>query len=113
MKQAIIIRSDLKMGKGKLAAQAAHASLQGYRLALAKGKRLVERWDAEGQKKIVLKVASESELLALKERARGLPCALIRDAGFTQLEPGTVTCIAIGPAEDEKIDAITKDLGLL
>jgi PTH2 family peptidyl-tRNA hydrolase len=113
VKQAIIVRSDLKMGKGKLAAQAAHASLQGYKLALAKNKRLVEQWEAEGQKKIVLKVASESELLALKERARGLPCALIRDAGFTQIEPGTVTCLVIGPAEDEKVDAVTKNLKLL
>jgi PTH2 family peptidyl-tRNA hydrolase len=61
-----------------------------------------------------LKVSSEAELLALYENMkREIPCALIRDAGHTQVEPGTITCFGAGPAEEAKIDKYAKDLKLL
>lgn len=115
MKQAIIFRIDLKLGKGKLAAHAGHAALTGYLKAVARNPETVREWLAEGQKKIVLKAGGEKDLLALYETARSkrIPAELIRDAGLTQVEPGTLICIVIGPADDRSIDACTKDLKLL
>ncbi len=111
-KQAIIIRSDLKMGKGKIAAQASHASLKAY---IETDEETRDAWDFEGAKKITLKVNSQKELLDLFKQAKSkkLPVALIHDAGHTQVEPGTLTAIAIGPAEENKIDEITAKLKLL
>ena len=111
MKQAIVIRADLKMSKGKLAAQAAHASLDAYKKADSGDS---ESWESEGEKKVVLKVESEKELLEIfmsAKRAK-IPCALIRDAGRTELEPGTATCVGIGPAEDEAVDKVCGKLKL-
>ena len=110
-----MVRSDLGMGKGKLAAQAAHASLTAAEMSSQARKVWYEDWKSEGQKKVVLKVSSEPELQELyrmAKRAR-LPAALIEDRGLTQLEPGTVTCVGIGPGPDEEIDAITGKLKLL
>ena len=111
LKQAIILRSDLGMGKGKLSAQSAHASI----LAMEKADRdTVEEWKSRGMKKVVLKVASETELLWLFNSAKKeLPCALVKDAGLTQVESGSATAIAIGPAEESKINKFTKELKLL
>jgi len=114
LKQAIIVRADLGMGKGKIAAQVSHASLSAYRKAELADKWLARRWEAEGQKKVVLKVGGEAELLSLYEQMRReVPCALIRDAGHTQVDAGTITCFGAGPAEEEKIDKFTKALKLL
>jgi len=115
MKQVIVIRKDLQLGKGKLAAHAAHASLSAYRNALESHKGDVNDWVAAGEKKVVVAIDSESAILELFERVKRakLPCALIRDAGLTQISPGTITALGIGPAEDDKIDVLTKDLKLL
>jgi len=79
LKQAIIVRGDLGMSKGKMAGQTAHASVSAYSLTLARKEEDARQWEDEGQKKIVLKVQSEEELLALYERMkREMPCALIR-----------------------------------
>ncbi|MEM4272567.1 MAG: peptidyl-tRNA hydrolase Pth2, partial [Candidatus Bilamarchaeaceae archaeon] len=104
-KQAIVLRADLKMGKGKLVAQGAHASLAAY---LNCGKEERQEWIEGGMKKIALKVNSEAELMEHFEKCRnaGLKPALVRDAGHTQVEPGTITCFGAGPAEENKIDAI-------
>lgn len=113
-KQAIIIRSDLGMGKGKLAGQTAHASVSAYNLARSRDPDSAKEWEEEGQMKIVLKVNSEGELLALYEKMkREIPCALIRDAGKTQLEPGTLSCFGAGPADEALINKYTKELKLL
>jgi PTH2 family peptidyl-tRNA hydrolase len=66
-------------------------------------------------KKIVLKVSSEKDLMELKAKAAKakLVVELIRDAGKTQVEPGSVTALGIGPDTDEKIDAVIKELKLL
>ncbi len=115
MKQAIVVRSDLGMGKGKLAAQAAHASLSAAELTSTSRPGWYEDWKSEGQKKVVLKVGSESELDELYKMARRakLPAALVADRGLTQVEPGTVTCLGIGPAPDTEIDVVTGKLKLL
>lgn len=111
MKQAIVARADLGMGKGKLAAQVAHASLSAVEDTDTKSKK---QWKGGGQKKIVLKANNEKKLFQLADDAErdGIPHAVVRDAGHTQLEPGTVTCIAIGPDSNENIDRITGSLSL-
>ncbi len=111
-KQAIVLRTDLEMGKGKLVAQGSHASLEAYRKASPEAK---EKWEAEGVKKIVLKVSGEKELLEHMQKCTdlGIKCALIRDAGHTQLEPGTTTCFGAGPAEEADIDRALGHLKLL
>lgn len=112
LKQVIVVRTDLKLGKGKLAAQVAHASVESYLRTPEKDQR---RWLEENQKKIVLKVENEERLLQIYESARreGLPSTLIQDAGLTQILPGTKTAVGIGPAAEEKVNKITGELTLL
>lgn len=112
MKQAIVVRTDLKMGKGKIAAQACHACLESYKKA---DKRKIREWEVLGQKKVVLKVSSEEELLELYHiiKQSDLPCCLITDAGHTQIEPTTKTCLGVGPGPDEEVDKFTGHLKLL
>jgi len=114
-KQVIVIRSDLKMGKGKIAAQAGHAAVSAAEEARKHFPRWWRTWFDEGQCKIAVKVSSEEELIKLEEIAgrAGLPYALISDRGLTQLEPGTITCLAIGPAPSPEVDRITGKLALL
>ncbi|MEF8780195.1 MAG: peptidyl-tRNA hydrolase Pth2 [Haloferacaceae archaeon] len=111
MKQAIVARTDLGMGRGKLAAQVAHASLSAYEDADERTRRA---WKGEGQKKVVLEAAGEAQLFELADVAEreGLPHAIVRDAGHTQLDPGTVTTLGVGPGEDEVVDRVTGDLSL-
>ena len=111
-KQIILVRMDLKLPKGKLAAQVAHASVEA---TLRSDKAMVTAWRMEGMKKIVLKVDSKVELYKFKQFAddNDLTTAVITDAGHTVVAPGTVTCCAIGPDEEERVDNITKDLKML
>jgi PTH2 family peptidyl-tRNA hydrolase len=113
-KQVIVARSDIRMGKGKLAAQVAHAAV-GCALDAEKDKPdWFRNWLNEGQAKIVVKVESESRLRELKVVADrlGLPTCLIADRGLTQLEPGTVTCLGVGPGPSDLVDKVTGDLKL-
>lgn len=114
-KQAIVIRSDLAMGKGKMAAQASHASLTAYNLVRKKYPEIAEKWEREGQKKVVLKVKDESELMEFLRSAvdADIPCELIRDAGHTQIDPGTITCFGAGPWDEKEIDNVLGKLKLL
>lgn len=109
------MRADLRMSKGKLATQVAHASVMAAFEAYNKHRDWFNEWWETGQKKVVLKVSSEKELLELYNAAlvAMLPTSIVVDAGLTELPPGTITAIAIGPAPDEKIDRITGHLKLL
>src|SRR3989338_1435744 len=111
-KQVILIRTDLKLPKGKLAAQAAHASLEA---AMKSEKAIVDKWRYEGGKKVVLKVGNLEDFRGFKAAAERekLVAALITDAGHTTVEPGTVTCLGIGPDREEKIDIVTGFLKVL
>ncbi len=115
IKQVIIIRSDLEMGKGKLAAQAAHASLMSYFEAESLDRSLVKQWLQQGEKKIVLKADGETMLRRLYEafRYKKIPCALVTDAGLTELPPGSVTALGIGPWKKSELDPLTSALKLL
>ena len=114
-KLAIVVRQDLKMGKGKVCAQVGHASVSASETVRKEHNAWWRRWIEEGQCKVVLKVNSESELLKLEMKARrlGLPTNTIRDRGLTQLSPDTLTCVAIGPGPNGMIDAVTGQLRLL
>lgn len=112
LKQVILVRADLKLPQGKMASQVSHASVES---TLKSNKKLVKNWRDEGMKKVVLKVADKVELLKYKKEAEeaGLTTADITDAGHTVVEPGTMTCIAIGPDGEEKIDKVTGKLKML
>ncbi len=107
-KQVILVREDLKLDKGKMAAQVAHASVEA---ALKSDKEIVRKWRASGMKKVVLKVRDKKELFSFKQNE--LKTAVITDAGRTSIKPGTVTCLAIGPDEEEKIDKLTGKLKMM
>jgi peptidyl-tRNA hydrolase, PTH2 family len=111
-KQLILVRADLQLPKGKLAAQAAHASVEA---TLRAGPDEVRHWRNEGMAKIVLKVQDEKELLKQLQIAKdfGFTTALITDAGHTVVAPGTRTCGAIGPAKAYELDNHFKSLKLL
>ncbi|MDO8741497.1 MAG: peptidyl-tRNA hydrolase Pth2 [Candidatus Woesearchaeota archaeon] len=111
-KQVILVREDLQLPKGKLAAQVAHASVASL---LKSHKGDIAKWKDEGMKKVVLKVKDLDELKKYREEAQDadLVSALITDAGRTVVEPGTITCLGIGPDKEEKIDKITGKLKML
>ena len=111
MKQVIVVRGDLNISRGKIAAQACHASLGSYKRA---DKRIINRWEDEGGKKVVVKVNNLEELFQVYEvvKTTNIPYFLVQDAGHTELPESTITCLGIGPDEDDKIDKITQDLKL-
>ena len=112
MKQVIVVNEALRLPRGKLAAQVAHAAVASLLHADADSQRA---WFEVGMPKIVLACDSLAELLALeaKAQAAGLPCALIQDAGRTVVAAGTQTCLGIGPASAEALSAITGELKLV
>ena len=132
-KQVIVMRTDLNMRKGKMCAQAAHASLGIILSQMTKTKQgkdyswacyqlfahendAFEHWIQAGQKKIVVGVDSEEALLALYNAAKmkSLPVHLVTDSGLTEFKGiPTNTCIAIGPTESNKVDELTGNLKLL
>ena len=114
-KQVIVIRTDIKMKTGKKCAQACHASLSAAELARSNNVQVYRGWKQSGQKKIVLKIGSEEEIRKLfyDIQAEGIAVFLVADAGLTQLEPGTVTALGIGPALSSKIDKFCKEMKLL
>ncbi len=112
-KLVVAIRSDLHLSTGKMAVQVAHAAVS---CALAsRGKRWFSEWYKEGQRKIVVKVSGLNDLKVLERKAKGegLTACLISDAGLTEVPPGTVTCLGIGPAPSGIIDKLTGSLPLL
>jgi PTH2 family peptidyl-tRNA hydrolase len=103
------------MSPGKKVVQGAHASLMASEKAKKQAPDIWKAWYREGQRKIACKIESLDAMLELKsivERAN-IPCDIVADAGLTELEPGTITALGIGPALATTIDPITKDLKLL
>jgi len=112
VKQVIVVNGSLKLPRGKLAAQVAHAAVAAFCVASRKAKR---KWLGTGMPKVVLRTDSEEDLrrllaLALKRR---IPAQLIHDAGKTVVAEGTITCLGLGPADEDEIDALTGHLKLL
>jgi PTH2 family peptidyl-tRNA hydrolase len=114
-KLVVVVRTDLKLSQGKTAAQVAHASVNCAFAARKSWKGWFRRWYDEGQRKVVLKSPNLEHLRELQAMARAseLPHSMVTDAGLTEVPPGTVTCLGIGPAPEEEIDRLTGDLPLL
>ncbi|HLC37225.1 MAG TPA: peptidyl-tRNA hydrolase Pth2 [Candidatus Nanoarchaeia archaeon] len=112
MKQVILVRVDLKMKGGKLASQCAHGSVEA---AVMSDRDTLERWRKEGMKKVILKVSDLNELKDYQKKANNakLKTALITDAGRTFFKTPTITCLAIGPDEESKVDKVTGKLKML
>lgn len=115
LKQVLLVRQDLKLPKGKMSAQAAHAAVDASLKLQKKDESLLKRWYNAGMKKIVLKVNDQKELYKYIQIAKdqGIITSIITDAGHTVVEPGTVTCGAIGPYDEEVIDQITGKLQMM
>lgn len=111
-KQVILVRDDLKLTKGKMSAQVAHAAVDAVTLSDAED---VTRWREQGMKKSVLKVKDLAELTHYEKLAEksGLVVAVVTDAGHTHIDPGTITCMAIGPHDEKRIDEVTGKLKLM
>jgi PTH2 family peptidyl-tRNA hydrolase len=139
-KLVLVVRTDLGMRGGKIAAQVAHAAvgtvLDLQEAASAAGRRrsptgdeasspaairaansvaALQRWLAQGQAKVVLQIGSQAAMHTLERRAReaGLPTHIVSDAGRTQVAAGSETVLAVGPAPIQLVDAITGHLKLL
>lgn len=110
-KMVVVVRKDLEMSSGKIAAQAGHAVAN---LMLGDRNEHFVDWISSGMKKVCLEGESEAHILELEKKAneRGVPCYVVRDAGLTSVAPGTVTCIGIGPASEQKMKKITGSLKL-
>lgn len=118
MKQVIVIRKDLKVRKGKMIVQGAHASLMAYLSACGNRDSMMKVFEwlqNDKQTKICVGVETEAELLEIHSQAQkaGLPCSLVLDAAHTEFDKPTYTAVAIGPGNNDSIDAITKELKLL
>ena len=114
-KQVIIVRRDLNMGTGKIAAQVAHAAVMGSEKVKVSRREWFNSWFTAGQAKVVVKVKSIEELIKVRNLAEELylPVVQVQDSGLTQIPPGTITCIGIGPAPSELVDKATRELKLL
>ncbi|KAK7829911.1 hypothetical protein U0070_003366 [Myodes glareolus] len=113
-KMILVVRTDLKMGKGKVAAQCSHAAVSAYKQIQRKNPQVLKEWEYCGQPKVVVKAPDEETLIALLTHAKvlGLTVSLIQDAGRTQIEPGSRTVLGIGPGPVELIDEVTGHLKL-
>ena len=111
-KQVILVREDLKLPRGKMSAQVSHASVD---CVLKSDTKLVEKWKDQGGKKVVLRIDDEKELFKYMSMLEndGIKVALIKDAGHTVVDPGTITCLGVGPDSEEKIDKITGKLKMV
>jgi len=121
IRQVILIRKDLNMRKGMIAAQGAHASMKvffdqarkfrifGWAFMLIPMSLTMYRWAIGSFAKVCRYCTSEEELLKAYHDAKavGLPCALIVDEGRTEFHGvPTLTCVAVGPADADTIDKV-------
>ena len=114
-KMVIVLRGELRLTAGKAAVQVAHAAVLLAEEAQKRHPEAYRAWSTAGQKKIALVVPTLSDLEALARQARalGIPWVLVEDAGFTEVPPGTKTCLGLGPSPASEVDAVTGGLPLL
>ena len=114
-KMCIVLRMDLGMSTGKLIAQACHAAVGASELGKKENHKAWRRWRDEGAKKVALDVESLEEIEGLAEKAEGLDIVniLIQDAGHTEVPPGTITALGIGPDRTDLLDKVTGSLPLI
>ncbi|KAM3390548.1 hypothetical protein ACQJBY_012257 [Aegilops geniculata] len=114
-KMVLVVRNDLKMGKGKIAAQCSHATLGLFKKLQQRAPKSLRRWERCGQVKVVVKVESEEDMLVLQGRAKSmnLPTHITIDAGRTQIAPNSRTVMAILAGPADMVDDVTGGLKLL
>jgi peptidyl-tRNA hydrolase, PTH2 family len=114
-KAVVVLRGELRLTAGKAAVQVAHAAVMLTLAAQSKHPGVLAEWLREGQKKIALQVPTLSDLEQLDRlaRSKGIPTVWVEDAGFTEVPPGTRTCLGLGPAPGPVLDGITGSLPLL
>jgi PTH2 family peptidyl-tRNA hydrolase len=114
-KMCIVIRTDLGMSVGKMIAQACHAAVEASEEAKRVNHSAWRRWRDEGAKKVALEAEGEEELNELVERAETLDivAVTIEDRGLTEVPPGTVTALGLGPDLSSRLDKVTGSLPLL
>ena len=115
LKLVCVIDTDLRMSKGKIASQVGHACMEVALQLHMDDPSLLRAWRSKGAGKIIVRSEEESSLIQISDRAKkaGLRTHGVRDAGHTQVEPGSTTVLAIGPASEEALNAITGHLRLL
>lgn len=115
-KMVLVVRGDLRLTPGKAAVQVAHAAvLLAQRAASGKPDPIYKGWVASGQRKIAVVAPTLEAMRTLDREARaiGLPTVWVEDAGFTEVAPGTVTCLGVGPGRPAEVDRVTGSLPLL
>ncbi|HTP53542.1 MAG TPA: aminoacyl-tRNA hydrolase [Thermoplasmata archaeon] len=114
-KMVLVLRGELRLTAGKSAVQAAHAAVMLFQRARSRDAAALDAWLAQGQMKVALEVDTLAELEGLERQARaaGIATAWVEDAGFTEVPPGTRTCLGLGPAPSTALDPITGSLALL
>ena len=119
LKMVFLVRLDLKMGAGKIAAQVAHAAIGLYDDIMNGDDEYhieaLNYWNIFGAKKIVLKCDNYETMkqVAIQAKQSQLPFILISDAGHTQIPAGSVTVLGIGPDSSEKINKLTGNFKLM
>lgn len=113
-KMVLVVRQDLGMGKGKIAAQCCHAAVGLCRQLERSNPKLLHQWESTACAKVVVKAPDETTLveLARKGRSTGLEVCIIRDAGRTQIAPGSKTVLGVGPGPVDLVDQVTGHLKL-
>lgn len=115
-KMVFVVNNSLKMGVGKIAAQVGHATLGLYQFLQGQAEQTegLRSWEERGSKKVVLRGESAKELLELKRKAYELKVVniVVHDAGHTQVEPGSLTVLALF-GRIEAVNQITGKLKLL
>jgi peptidyl-tRNA hydrolase, PTH2 family len=111
----VVVRGELRLTAGKAAVQVAHAAVLLARWAESHIPKEFEVWWAGGQRKVALQVSTLSDLEELERKARAarIPTVWVEDAGYTEVPPGTRTCLGLGPAPDAVLDPVTGALALL
>ena len=114
-KMCIVLRLDLGMSTGKLIAQACHAAVGSSELGKKENHKAWRRWRDEGAKKVALEAESLEEIEELAKKANELDIVniLIQDAGHTEVPPGTVTALGLGPDRTDLLDKVTGSLPLI
>lgn len=114
-KMVLVLRGELRLTAGKAAVQVAHAAVMLVDQATARQHSALDAWRTQGQKKIglVVETLDDLERIERSARIRGIPTVWVKDAGLTEVPPGTVTCLGLGPALATEIDPITGELPLL
>ena len=115
LKMVFVINHEFKMGKGKIAAQVGHAAVKATLQSGEHRPELLDAWLSTGQKKVCVKADDVRQLEQIEHQAKHhqILISKIHDAGHTQIPAGSYTVLALGPDEEEKLDALTGELKLL